>query len=207
VRGLMRSLLVLGFGLLPLVVRAAGPGPSAEVREPEPRKIWEAMVETTQTIGADNSRDNYFATQFVSLAVEPFRPWELGPVRVLTQLINSLVVSAILEGPDTYYIGWAPQVRAIVPLGDSRWSLYGAFAAGLGYADANENNPNDGGLGQDFNFLFMASAGLRYALSESWSVWAGGVWMHLSNGEMSEPRKENIGVDSFGAMLGVGWSF
>lgn len=164
-------------------------------------------METVQTIGSDNSRDNYFATQFVSVAVEPFRPLELGPVRVRMQLINSLVVSAILAGPDSYYIGWAPQVRAIVPLGESRWSLYGAFAAGLGSADADENNANDGGMGQDFTFLLMAAAGVRYALTDSWSVWGGGAWMHLSNGGMSEPRKENIGADSFGPMLGIGWAF
>jgi hypothetical protein len=203
----MRRLHVLIWGLLPLSSWAAGQNRSAEVREPAPRKIWEVMVETAQTIGVDNSKDEYFATQFVSLAAEPFRPLQLGPLQVRTQLINSLVVSAILEGPDTYFIGWAPQIRAIVPLSASRWSVYGAFAAGLGYADTNENNPQDGGLGQDFNFLLMSTAGLRYALSEAWSVWGGGVWMHLSNGEMSAPRKENIGADSFGAMLGVGWAF
>jgi hypothetical protein len=36
---------------------------------------------------------------------------------------------------------------------------------------------------------------------------AGAVWMHLSNGDMSQPRKENIGVDSFGPMIGAGWAF
>lgn len=32
-------------------------------------------------------------------------------------------------------------------------------------------------------------------------------WLHLSNGNMSEPRKENIGVDSFGVVAGAGWAF
>lgn len=177
------------------------------VLDPEPRKIWEFMVETVQTIGADNSSDNYFATQFFSLAVEPFRPLRLGPVRVRTQLINSFVASAILDGPDQYYLGWAPQIRAIVPLGESRWSLYAAFAAGMGVAQANENNKNDGGLGQDFNFLLSCLAGVRYALNDSWSVWGGAAWLHLSNADMSEPNKENIGADSFGPMIGVGWAF
>lgn len=177
------------------------------VIEPAPRKIWEVSVETAQTIGADNSSDNYFATQFFSFGIEPFRPLVLGPLRVRWQLINSFVASAILEGPDQYYLGWAPQIRAIVPLGESRWSLYGTFGAGMGVANANENDPYDGGLGQDFNFLLMSNTGVRYAITDAWSVWLGGMWLHLSNAEMSEPRKENIGADSFGVVLGAGWAF
>ncbi len=171
------------------------------------RNIWEISVETAQTIGADNASDDYFSTQFVSFAIEPFRPLTLGPVKVRTQLINSLVVSAILSGPDSYYLGWAPQLRAIVPLGESRWSLYGTFGAGMGVADANENDPYDSGLGQRFTFLLMANAGLRCAISDSWSVWAGGMWMHLSNANQSEPNKQNIGIDSFGPVVGLGWAF
>ena len=177
------------------------------VIEPAPRKIREVIVETAQTIGADNSSDNYFATQFFSFGIEPFRPLVLGPLRVRWQLINSFVASAILEGPDQYYLGWAPQIRAIVPLGESRWSLYGTFGAGMGVANANENDPYDGGLGQDFNFLLMSNTGVRYAITDAWSVWLGGMWLHLSNAEMSEPRKENIGADSFGVVLGAGWAF
>ncbi len=187
---------------------AGGKDPSAEVElTPAPRKIWEISVETVQTIGVDNATDNYFSTQFVSFGIEPFRPLVLGPVRMRTQLINSFVVSAILDGPDNYYVGWAPQLRMIFPLGDSRWSLYSTFGAGMGVADAKKDHPYDGGLGQPFTFLLTANAGLRYALSDSWSVWAGGAWVHFSNGEQSEPEKENIGIDSFGAMLGVGWAF
>ncbi|MBU3664576.1 MAG: hypothetical protein FGM15_01680 [Chthoniobacterales bacterium] len=176
-------------------------------RKPEARKIWEVSVETAQTLGADNSSDNYFSTQFVSLAVEPFRPLVLGPVRLRGQLINSFVASAILEGPDQYFLGWAPQIRVIAPLADTRWSLYGTFGAGMGTAQANQNATDDGGLGQDFNFLLMANAGLRYAITESWSVWAGGMWLHLSSAGQSEPQKQNIGADSFGAVIGTGWAF
>lgn len=187
---------------------AGGRDLSAPVDLAKPhRKIFEISVETAQTIGADNASDDYFSTQFISFAIEPFRPLVLGPVRLRAQLINSFVVSAILSGPDSYYLGWAPQLRAIVPLGESRCSLYGTFGAGLGVADANENDPHDSGLGQRFTYLLMANAGLRYSISDSWSVWAGGMWMHLSNANQSEPRKQNIGIDSFGPVVGLGWAF
>lgn len=182
--------------------------PEAPVPTERPRRhIWEVSVETAQTVGADNATDNYFATQFVSFAAEPFSPLRLGPVAVRAQLINSFVVSAILSGPDTCYLGWAPQLRAIVPLGASRWSLYGTAGFGLGAADANESDPDDGGLGQDFTFLLTANGGIRYALSDSWSVWLGASWLHFSNAGLSEPDKQNIGVDSFGPSAGIGWSF
>ena len=181
----------------------AGPGDLV----PEPRRMWEVSAETMQTIGVDDSRNNYLMTQFFSFALEPFRPLVLGPVTVRGQLVNSLVVSAIVEGPDSYYIGWAPELRFILPLGRSPWSWQTAVAAGLGVADANQSRPDDRGLGQPLTFLLAVKAGLRYAVSDTWSVWAGGAWLHLSNGGLSEPRKENIGADSFGPVLGVSWSF
>lgn len=193
---------------LVLAAPAFAGAPDAAVPVERPRRhVWEISVETAQTVGADNATDNYFATQFVSLGVEPFAPLRLGPVAVRAQIINSFVVSAILSGPDTCYLGWSPQLRAIVPLGASRWSLYGTFGLGLGAADANEGDPGDGGLGQDFTFLLTANAGVRYALSESWSVWIGASWLHFSNAGLSEPNKQNIGVDSFGPSAGIGWSF
>ncbi|MEX1044842.1 MAG: acyloxyacyl hydrolase [Chthoniobacterales bacterium] len=173
----------------------------------EPRHVWELSAETLQTVGVDDSGNDYFATQFISVTVEPFRPLVAGPVTMRLQLVNSFVVSAILDGPDHYFLGWAPGLRVILPLGASGWSLYGNFAAGLGAADADAGDPDDRGFGQSFNYLLSASAGVRRALSPSWSVWAGGAWLHLSNGNMSEPRKENIGVDSFGVVVGAGWAF
>lgn len=209
VRGLMRGffkfILVLALASSAL---AGGRDIAAPVELAQPhRKIWEISLETAQTVGADNASDDYFCTQFVSFGVEPFRPLSLGPVRVRAQLINSFVVSAILSGPDTYYLGWAPQLRAIVPLGESRWSIYATFGAGLGVADAKEESPQDGGLGQDFTYLLTANAGLRFAISESWSAWLGSSWLHLSNAGASEPNKQNIGIDSFGPTAGVGWAF
>lgn len=192
---------------VPVVCRAASDSPVALTREPDAHKMWEVSIETAQTIGADNSKDNYFATQFVSLGFEPFRPLTLGPVRLRGQLINSFIASAILDGPDQYFLGWAPQIRVIAPLADTRWSIYGTFGAGMGTAHADQSATNDGGLGQDFNFLLMANSGLRYAITESWSVWAGGMWLHLSNAGQSEPRKKNIGADSFGIVIGGGWAF
>lgn len=176
--------------------------------ETHPRKQWEVLVETAQMINADgNPNRYYFSTQMISLAYEPFRPLEIGPVRVRTQFLSTFFVAAILRGPESYYLGWGPQVRFIFPLGDSRWSFFGGGGGGFGFADANEDAKNDHGLGQDFTFILLGNAGFRYAVTESWSVWVGGMWHHLSNANLSEPNKQNTGPDEYGVLIGTGYAF
>ena len=77
----------------------------------------------------------------------------------------------------------------------------------MGIADANEADKDDLGLGQDFTFILLAAAGVRYAINDQWSAWLGGMWHHLSNNDLSEPDKRNIGLDEFGVVLGAGYSF
>jgi hypothetical protein len=48
---------------------------------------------------------------------------------------------------------------------------------------------------------------LLFACATGASLHAGERDIHLSNGNRSEPRKQNIGVDSFGMVAGVGWAF
>jgi hypothetical protein len=68
--------------------------------------------------------------------------------------------------------------------------------------DAREADKTDRGLGQTHAF---AAAGVR-AISDQWSAWLG-MWHHLSNNDLSEPDKRNIGLDEFGVVLGAGYSF
>lgn len=168
---------------------------------------WELSLETAQMIGVDNRNRYYFSTQMLNLAWEPFPPLRLGPVRLRHQLIGTFFAAAILSGPESYYFGGGLQLRLIIPLGDTRFSLYANSGGGMGFADANEADKDDLGLGQDFTFIVLAAAGVRYAISDQWSVWLGGMWHHLSNNDLSEPDKRNIGLDEFGVVLGAGYSF
>jgi hypothetical protein len=69
--------------VFPLLL-VCGAGASLHAGEPgipvavEPRRLGELSAETLQTVGADDSCNNCFATQFISFAVEPFRPWVAG---------------------------------------------------------------------------------------------------------------------------------
>ncbi len=176
--------------------------------ETKPIHRFEVLVETAQMFNIDgNPNRYYFSTQMISLAYQPFPMWQVGPIRVKMQVLTTLFVSAILRGPENYYIGGGPQLRFIFPIGDTRFSFFGGGGGGAGVADANEGAKNDHGLGQDFTFIILAYAGLRYDFSDRWAVWAGPMWHHLSNANLSEPGKTNIGPDELGVLIGGGYSF
>jgi Lipid A 3-O-deacylase (PagL) len=206
IRPRMRTLLAC---LLLLATRALAGEVSSEdnVNRIEKRRHWELSLESAQMVGADNRNRYYFSTQMLNLAWEPFPPLRLGPVRLRHQLMGTFFAAAILSRPESYYFGGGLQLRLIIPLGDTRFSLYANSGGGMGVADANEADKDDLGLGQDFTFILLAAAGLRYAISDRWSAWLGGMWHHLSNNDLSEPDKRNTGLDEFGVVLGAGYSF
>ena len=143
----------------------------------------------------------------LSLDYEPFRALELGPVRIRTQIRSTFFASAIFNGPESCYLGWGPQIRSMIPIGQSPWSFFMGAGAGLGYADAHPSDKYDHGLGQCFTFIILASAGVRYDISDRWSVWTGMMWHHLSNANLSEPNKPNIGPDEAGVVTGAAFAF
>ena len=63
------------------------------------------------------------------------------------------------------------------------------------------------GQGEDFAFCLLASGGVRFAISSSWSVWVGFLWQHLSNAGISEPRRRKTSLDSIGPVAGVSYAF
>lgn len=178
---------------------------------PPERKKFEVSLETAQLFNYDgNPNLYYFSTQMLSLAWEPFRPLELGPIRMRTQAMSTIFTAAIFGAPETFYLGWGLQIRSIFPIGKSPWALYISGGGGMGYANAHPHHKHDNGLGERFTFILLASTGIRYAINDRWSVWIGANLQHLSNGglsEISKPKKENIGVDDIGFVIGTGWAF
>ncbi len=190
-----------------LIARAGTP-PPIECTFTDVRYKWAVSLESAQMFNFDNNPNRYFfLTQMLSLDFEPFRALELGPVRIRTQFRSTFFAAAIFNGPESYYLGWGPQLRFIMPIGNSPWSLFAGGGAGMGYADANTSDKYDKGLGQQFTFIMLASAGIRYDISDRWAVWTGAMWHHLSNANMSEPDKENIGPDEIGIVTGAAFSF
>ncbi len=197
-----KALVFLAILTSPLAARPVADEPAVE----KPTR-WEVSLETAQMIGLRNPNNYYFSTQMLNLAWEPFSSIRVGGIPVRVQLLATFFASAILSGPESYYLGGGPQLRVIVPLGESRWSIYANGGGGFGAADANEADKLDRGLGQDFTFLLLAAGGVRYAVNDRWTIWLGGMWHHLSNNDLSEPDKRNTGLDAVGVVLGGGFAF
>jgi lipid A 3-O-deacylase len=173
-------------------------------RERPGDKRWEVALETAGLFGVRNPNNYVIAPQLLSLAWQPFPQWQIGPVRIRCQVLTSFLGEAILHGPESYFLGGALRVRLIFPLGSSPWALYADGGGGIGAVDSDDT---PFGQGEDFAFCLLASGEVRFAISSSWSVWAGLLWQHLSNAGISEPRRRNTALDSIGPVAGVSYAF
>lgn len=155
----------------------------------------------------DGNRNPYsYLSSMLTLDWEPWKPFVILGQPIRWQWRSTFVADAIMGGPETVYLGWAPQVRWIAPIGKSPFSLFAGGGAGPGWANANSAETSDGGLGQPFTFIILGSAGLRWQIDPRWSAWLGIAYQHLSNAGLST-GKPNTGLDSLGVMTGVGFGF
>lgn len=156
----------------------------------------------------DGNKNSYsYLSSLLSVDWEPWKPFVIFGQPIRWQWRSTFVADAILNGPETVYLGWAPQVRWIAPIGKGPFSLFAGGGAGPGWANASTANVNDGGLGEPFTFIIMGSGGLRYQVTSRWAAWVGIAYQHLSNAGMSDNTKPNLGLDSLGVISGVGLTF
>ncbi len=141
---------------------------------------------------------NYnFATQMLSARYRLTGvggPWLL---RGSLQSSVSIVGTAILSGPETYFAGLALGLHYDFVQPRARLVPYLELRGGPGATDA------DGRIyaqQQDLTFTYILSAGLRYDLNAKWTVTLSAVDQHLSNFFLAD---RNYGVDSAGISLGV----
>jgi hypothetical protein len=78
---------------------------------------------------------------------------------------------------------------------------------GLAFADSRKVtiDGEDHGLGQDFNFNFTLSVGLRYAFTKRGFVRIAAICSHYSNAGLSEPERSNRQIDAVGPMFTLGF--
>jgi opacity protein-like surface antigen len=144
-----------------------------------------------------NPHPYHFATETIGLRYRLTGvggPWFL---RGSAQLCTDLVTTAIVMGPESYFVGGAVGVHYdfIQP----RWPIvpYTDFRIGPGAIDATKGNR---GQQNDLEFTYLWGAGLRYNFSSSLSVSIGAIDQHLSDAWLT-PR--NLSVDSLGVNIRV----
>jgi opacity protein-like surface antigen len=110
----------------------------------------------------------------------------------------------IVHGPENHFEDFmvGPRYNFVQP----GWKIipYVEGGVGIGFADSK---PQLGGLGQDFNFTFLAGAGAKYLLTDDFSVRLGVEYQHVSNAGLSEPTNPNHPIDELGPKLSFGYSF
>lgn len=202
----LRHLIFLVAALTSAVLRAGHPAdiPMEEAKH----TAFGVSFEESWLKEFDGNKNPYsYISSKLSLDWEPWKPLVLLGQPIRWQWRSTFVADAILGGPESVYLGWAPQVRWIVPIGKTPLSLYAGGGAGPGWADTSTSNLNDGGLGSEFTFVITASGGLRYEVNSHWATWIGVDYQHLSDGGISNGNKPNIGLDSLGVMVGTGYGF
>ncbi len=110
----------------------------------------------------------------------------------------------IVRGPENHYEGLivGPRYNFVQP----GWCVVPYVEGGVGFVFA-DSNPQAGGLGQDFEFTFIAGAGAKYNITDDFFVRLGVEYQHVSNAGLSEPAAPNHPIDALGPKLSFGYSF
>lgn len=80
-------------------------------------------------------------------------------MRLRAQFLATFAGEAILQGPESYFLGGALRMRLIFPIGDSRWALYADGGGGMGAVDSDDTL----GQGEDSAVCLLASGRVRFA--------------------------------------------
>jgi opacity protein-like surface antigen len=110
----------------------------------------------------------------------------------------------VIHGPNPWVTGglFGPRYNFI----QEGWPVIPYLESRVGFMFTNATGAPDS-QGQDFCFSFTVAAGVRIPVMDRLSVNFGVLYQHISNGGLSEPETENVGLDSIGPTMSVSWAF
>ncbi len=129
-----------------------------------------------------------------------YRDWdEKGHLVARTRF--SLLTQAVLEGPESYLLGFSggPSFE----WWNEDLTLSHFFSVGGGLAMLDSTNVV-GGHSQDFNFNWYVHMGTRHTIREGFYFQYGLYFQHTSNTGLKMP---NPGLNALGPMVGFSWDF
>jgi hypothetical protein len=163
-------------------------------------------LETGVTFGIRNRNDYVLQPIFLTYSLEPFgRRLQLGENWELSHeaLLSALHV-VIWNGVENRYTGVVFRGRFSLHSTKSPWTISLDGGGGVGVFDSTRA---DAAQGQDFAFNITTSLKVRYRLRDHLELYAGVLYQHYSNLDLSEPEVPNVGLDSAGPIVGMGWEF
>lgn len=209
--------LLLAVPLLAAVAGSAqaGPGPSAgdsgkkpicDLPDPtaDPAGVWTFDVEAGALWRASNNTflDYTVIPVMFSLRSPAVIRLDAGEGEITLRHRFTLLTEAVAEGPESAYLGFSasPSIEYWLRKGGPV-CFYAGAGGGFGWIDSTDV---PGGQGQDFTLNWFAAAGLRYYFTPTFSMNAGAMFQHWSNGGATDP---NPGLDALGPVIGASWSF
>lgn len=195
-------------GLLCITSLPAGDGKNTLgpclAQNTDPASLWAFDVEAGALWRVSNNTflDYTVVPVMFSLRTPAHIRFDLGEGEFTLRHRFTLLTEAVAEGPESAYLGFSasPSIEYWIIKGGPA-CLYASVGGGFGWIDST-NVP--GGQGQDFTLNWFATAGLRYYFSPTFSMNAGAMFQHWSNGGATDP---NPGLDALGPVLGATWHF
>ncbi|MEM6821937.1 MAG: acyloxyacyl hydrolase [Verrucomicrobiota bacterium] len=182
--------------------------------DPKPRQTGsfyenrvEIGVESAQLFDISSKDPQYLVLpQFLAIH------WQLddigneGWLRGNTEFIFSGYFTPVVDGVESRYVGglFGPRYNFVQPGWD--WVPYIESRVGFGFTDSRANQ-RDKGQGQDFVFTFTVGIGAKYIINDQFNFSIGALYQHSSNGGLSEPSRENIGLDTIGPVFSLNYGF
>jgi opacity protein-like surface antigen len=210
------GLLVFAAGTVASVA-SEGSGPAAVFDpSPVPSRLW--AVEFSSGILWSNVRDsripgyNLVPMEVVlarSFGAGCFKNFRGGLFEARPELILGLHWTQVERGTENHLAGVTAGLRYEFVGFSEKVVPFVAATVGPAWADSQPyvENGRTYGLGEDFNFNFNVSAGLRLDLSERWTTRVSVMYQHYSNAGLSEPVEPNRAIDALGFMVSLGWRF
>jgi hypothetical protein len=122
-----------------------------------------------------------------------------GILRGNFEVAGDAFASKIFVGPGSYIAGGTVWIRYnFVPAG---WRIIPYLEGGAGLTTTDIDRAY---VGQPFNFNLDIAAGLRFFVARNWSIDLICQYQHISN---ADTGKKNIGINSYGPVLGVSYFF
>ena len=161
-------------------------------------------AETAGLFSIGNSNDYRYLPQLITVG------WQLDEIgnegwnRGNTEFLFSGMYAPVIHGPNPWFTGalFGPRYNFI----QAGWPVVPYLESRVGFMFTNATGAPDS-QGQDFCFSFEIGIGVRIPVTEQLSVNLGAMYQHISNGGLSEPEHENVGLDSIGPTLSVTWAF
>ena len=161
-------------------------------------------LETAGLFSIGNSNNYRYLPQLITVG------WQLDEIgnegwnRGNTEFLFSGMYAPVINGPNPWFTGglFGPRYNFI----QEGWPVIPYLESRVGFMFTNATGaPNS--QGQDFCFSFEIGIGVRIPVMDRLSVNLGAMYQHISNGGLSEPEHENVGLDSIGPTLSVTWAF